>query len=285
MPDLLPFVVSGLGMGAVYALSGVGLVVLYRACGVLNFAFGALGALAAFVAWSALAANWSPVLAWSLAVAAAMVISLIYGRLLAPALAHRDSSIRSVGTLGLALVVLGLTQWWWGDQPRRLLLPTDDMVLSLAHVRLTYTRLLGLLLALWMVLAVGLLLAKTRLGLKMRALADDRQLSAMLGIAVLRVDSLAWLLSGALAGVSGLLLANIVRLDANLLTFLVIPAMAAAILGRLRSLTWTVLGGIGIGVLEAVAIVLPGFASFRTATPFLVALIAIAFYRAEVQPL
>ena len=54
MPDLLPFLISGLGVGAVYAMSGVGLVVLYRSSGVLNFAFGALGAVAAYVAWSAL---------------------------------------------------------------------------------------------------------------------------------------------------------------------------------------------------------------------------------------
>jgi branched-subunit amino acid ABC-type transport system permease component len=58
MPELLPFVISGLGVGAVYALSGVGLVVLYRSSGVLNFAFGALGAVAAYVAWSALDHEW-----------------------------------------------------------------------------------------------------------------------------------------------------------------------------------------------------------------------------------
>lgn len=68
MPDLLPFVVSGLGVGAVYALSGVGLVVLYRSSGVLNFAFGALGALGAYVAWSMLESGWPQALAWAASV-------------------------------------------------------------------------------------------------------------------------------------------------------------------------------------------------------------------------
>jgi branched-chain amino acid transport system permease protein len=89
----------------------------------------------------------------------------------------------------------------------------------------------GLALAVLMMGGVGLLLSKTRVGLKMRALANDRDLSALLGIRVLQVDTVAWVLSGAFAGVCGLLLANIVRLQATLLTFLVIPAFAAAILG------------------------------------------------------
>jgi len=64
-----------------------------------------------------------------------------------------------------------------------------------------------------------------------------------------------------------------------LLTFLVIPAFAAAMLGRLNSLPITVAAGIGIGVLEALAITLPGFAPFRTSVPFLVALAALPFFR------
>lgn len=277
MVDLLPFVVSGLGVGAVYALSGVGLVVLYRASGVLNFAFNAVGALGAYIAWSLLDAGWPQALAWAGSVVAAMLLSLVYGRWIAPQLAQRNPSIRSIGTLGYALVVLGLTEWLWGEQPRRLLLPTDAGALQLAGVRLTYTRVIGLALALAMMAGIGLLLARTRLGLRMRALANDRDLSALLGIRVLQVDTQAWLLSGAFAGICGLLLANIVRLDAMLLGFLVIPAFAAAILGRLESLPVTVLGGVLIGVLEALAIVVPGLADFRSATPFLVALLAIAW--------
>jgi branched-chain amino acid transport system permease protein len=130
-----------------------------------------------------------------------------------------------------------------------------------------------------MMAAVGALLARTRVGLRMRALADDRGLSAVLGVDVIGVDTLAWMLSGAFAGVCGMLLANIVRLQPTLLTFLVIPAFAAAIVGRLQSLPVTVAAGVLIGVLEAVAILLPGVAPLRTAVPFLVALGAILFFR------
>ena len=279
MPDLLPFLISGLGVGAVYAMSGVGLVVLYRSSGVLNFAFGALGAVAAYVAWSALDHDWPFALAALAAVATSVAISLAYGRLLAPYLAEREPTVRSIGTLGLALVVLGLTEWFWGEQPRRLVLPTDAGAIEFADVRLTYTRVLGLVTAVSMMAAVGLLLARTRIGLAMRALADQRGLSAILGIRVLQVDTVAWVISGAFAGVCGLLLGNIVRLQATVLTFLVIPAFAAAIIGRLSSLPVTVAAGLAIGMLEAVAVLVPGFSPFRTATPFLIALLAIVLWR------
>lgn len=279
MDALLPFIISGLGIGAVYALSGVGLVVLYRASGVLNFAFGAIGALGAHTAWSVLEADGGQLLAWLAAITVAMLISFVYGRFLAPRLADRDITIRSVGTLGLALMLTGFAEWWWGEGPRRLVLPTDLEGIEFAEVRLTWTRILGLATAVLMMAGVGTLLARTRVGLRMRALADDRALSAILGVKVFSVDAIAWLLSGAFAGVCGMLLANIVRLQPTLLTFLVIPAFAAAIVGRLTSLPVTVAAGVVIGILEAVAILVPGFAPFRTAVPFLVALVAILFFR------
>ena len=279
MTDLTPFLVAGLGVGAVYALSGVGLVVLYRSSGVLNFGFGALGAVGAHVAWSALEHEWPLALAALAAVATSVAISLAYGRLLAPLLAEREPAVRSIGTLGLALIVLGFTEWFWGEQPRRLVLPTDAGAIEFAEVRLTYTRVLGLAAAVSMMAAVGLLLARTRIGLAMRALADQRGLSAILGIRVLQVDTTAWLISGAFAGVCGLLLGNIVRLQATVLTFLVIPAFAAAIIGRLSSLPATVAAGLAIGMLEAVAVLVPGFSPFRTATPFFIALLAIVLWR------
>ena len=213
MSELLPFLVSGLGAGAVYALSGIGLVVLFRSCGVLNFAFGALGAVGAHVAWSILDHGGSQGMAWCGAVGTSMLLSLLYGRCVAPRLSHREPTIRSIGTLGFALVLMGFTEFFWGEQPRRLVLPTDAGALELFDVRLTHTRVLGLLIALAMMAAVGTLLAKTRVGLRMRALANDRDLSALLGVKVVQVDTVAWVLSGAFAGVCGLLLAAKLRVS------------------------------------------------------------------------
>jgi branched-chain amino acid transport system permease protein len=274
--DLLPFVAAGIGTGSVYALSGVGLVVLYRSSGTLNFAFGALGAVGAYCTWSVLRFGVPPALAWIAGIAISTIGSFAYGLLIAPLLRHRELAVRSVGTLGFALFILGCTGLIWGEAvPRRLSLPTDHYFALIFGVRVTYTRLLALIIALSMVGAITLLLGRTRLGLSMRALAADRHLSSLIGVQVVRIDSIAWLISGVFAGVAGLLLADLVTLNAVFLTFLVIPAIAAAIFGRLRSLAGTAIGGFLAGIVEAVLSAEPAISSYRSAAPFVLALLFI----------
>lgn len=277
--SLLPFVAAGIGLGSVYALSGVGIVVLYRASGTLNFAFGALGAIGAYCAWSILPLGVPPALAWAAGIAVAAAGSFAYGLLVAPRLRHRDRAVRAVGTLGFALFILGITGVLWGEAvPRRLTLPTDHYYALIFSVRVTYTRLAALILALLMVGAITLLLNRTRLGLSMRALAADRNANSLIGIRVVRIDAIAWLISGVFAGVAGLLLADMVALNAVYLTFLVIPAIAAAIFGRLQSLAATAAGGFVAGIIEAVLSAVPAVAFYRSAAPFVLALLFITLF-------
>ncbi|AUW45972.1 branched-chain amino acid ABC transporter permease [Rhizobium leguminosarum] len=271
----LPFLISGLGIGAVYALSGVGLVILFRATGVLNFAFGAFGAIGAHCAWQLL--EWKIPL--SVAILAAVVvstaISFLYGRIFAPMLSHRDTVVRAVGTLAPALVLIALMGIIWGELPRRLQFPTDQMFVSLFGVRLTYTRIIAILLAVVMVGAITLLLNRTRLGLDMRALANDRDLSAILGVRILYTETAAWVITGIFSGFAGLLLADLVRLQGTFLTLLVIPAIAAAILGQLRSLWETAVAGLLIGIAEAALTPVGWISPYRAAAPFIIALVAV----------
>lgn len=273
--NILPFIISGLGIGAVYALSGVGLVVLFRATGVLNFAFWAFGALGAHVAWQLL--EWQfPLAAVVLAaVVVSTAVSFVYGRFFAPLLSHRDTVVRAVGTLAPALVLIALMGVIWGELPRRLQFPTDQMFVALFGVRLTYTRIIAILLAVAMVGVITLLLNRTRLGLDMRALANDRDLSAILGVRILYTETAAWVLTGVFAGFAGLLLADLVRLQGTFLTLLVIPAIAAAILGQLRSLWETAIAGLLIGIAEAALTPFAWVSSYRAAAPFVIALVAV----------
>ena len=273
--NLLPFVISGLGIGAVYALSGVGLVVLFRATGVLNFAFGAFGAIGAHCAWQLL--EWKMPLAVAIlaAVAVSTAISFLYGRVFAPMLSHRDIVVRAVGTLAPALILIAIMGVIWGELPRRLQFPTDQMFVSLFAVRLTYTRIIAIILAIVMVVAITLLLTRTRLGLDMRALANDRDLSAVLGVRILYTETAAWIMTGIFSGFAGLLLADLVRLQGTFLTLLVIPAIAAAILGQLQSLWQTAVAGILIGIAEAVLTPIAWISPYRAAAPFIIALVAV----------
>src|SRR5689334_6789331 len=111
--NVLPFIAAGIGLGSVYALSGVGLVVLYRSSGTLNFAFGALGAIAAYCTWSMIRMDVPAALAWIVGIAVAAGLSFAYGRLIAPLLRHRERAVRAIGTLGFALFILGFTGLIW----------------------------------------------------------------------------------------------------------------------------------------------------------------------------
>jgi branched-chain amino acid transport system permease protein len=272
MPDLKPFIVAGLALGSVYSLTGVGLVVLYRTTGVINFAHGATGAIGALVAWDVVNNGGPQELAWLAAIAVSIAISVVFGATIAARLAMRDETVKAAATVGLALLLLGFAAFHWADQPRAFGLPSDNSGFELLGVRVVLTKLVALSLCIGVALVVALLLRKTSSGLALRAMASDRELSALLGIAVTRLGVAAWALSGALAGVSGLLLANLVRLDAPTLTFLVIPGIAAATIGRLRSLVLTVAGGVGLGIVEAAATPFASISNYRGALPFLLAI-------------
>jgi branched-subunit amino acid ABC-type transport system permease component len=275
MPDFAPFLVSGLATAATYVLSAVGIVVLYRASGVVNFAQGALGALGAFISWTIVEHGGPEPVSWLAGIIVAATLALIYGRVLAPRLAYSDPVMRAVATLSFALILLGFMGYIWGEAPRRLRLPTDTMSFEIIGVRITVTRAVAFALAVLATIAIMLFLAKSRLGLQMRALANNRELSALLGVRVLRADAVAWVTSGTLAGVSGILLADLQRLSGQTLTFVVIPAIAAAVIGRFTSLPATVAGGVAIGVCEALLTPVPVIGPFRTAVPFLFAVAAL----------
>lgn len=265
------FLVSGIAVGSLYALGGVGLVILRRSTGVFNFAYGAVAAMAAMVAWQCIEWGlWQP-LAWLAATATGVILSVFYGRLLAPLLAQREAAVKAIATLGYLLILLGVMGLIWDDTLRSLKLPTDKSAVTVLGVRVTVTRIIALVIACAAVVGVMLYLDKTRTGLNMRALADNRHHSALLGIPVVRIESLAWGISGALAGVTGVLFGSLVRLEPTVITFMVIPATAAAVFGRLNSLPLTLAGGLLIGVAESMLALNPAFSSYRTMAPYAIA--------------
>ena len=266
------FLISGLAVGALYALGGVGLVMLNRATGVLNFAYGAIGAIGAMTAWQIMDWGYPEPLAWGASIGLGLALSLGFGRLIAPGLAHREPIVKAVATLGFAIALLGLMNLIWIITPRKLALTPDGWSVAILGLRVTGTRLLALGVGIVLTVAMGLFLTGTRLGLMMRALADNRQIAAVLGTPILRVETFAWGLSGAFAGFTGLLFGDLVRLDPAVLTFMVIPIIATTVIGRLASIPWTFVGGLVIGMIESLLALYPALAPFRVATPFVVAI-------------
>lgn len=274
-----PFIVTGLALGGVYALSGVGLVVLYRATGVLFLAFGAVGAFGALVAWQ-LNVAWgvNQYLAYLACLAVCAVLTLAYGLVFGPALAARGSLVKGTATLGLLLILLGVMDLLWtgGDgEARSMQLPTDGSGFTVGHVIADYTDVLGLGVGVAVTIVTGAFLRYTKLGTAMRAVANNREITATLGVPVRRVEAAAWLGCGVLAGIAGILLADLVALDATTLSFLVIPSLAATLIARLRSIGIAFLGAIVIGLVDALLTPIAAVSSYRDMTPFVLAGVAL----------
>jgi branched-chain amino acid transport system permease protein len=163
-----------------------------------------------------------------------------------------------------------------GAFARILTLPTTSHNFELFGAFVNWTQVIALGFALVVTAAVTAFLRFTRLGTAMRALANDREITATLGVPVRKVEAAAWFGSGLLCGAAGLLLADLLTsLDYAALTFLVISALAAALIGRLRSLWVTLAGGIAIGVVQAMLTPYESLTRYRAATPFVLAIVAL----------
>src|SRR3954449_1715628 len=279
---LKPFIVIGLAFGGVYALSGVGLVVLYRATGVLNVAFGAIGAAGALIAYYIVThTSWPHWLAYTVCVLFGGFCNLAYGMVFGPAFARRDALVKMMGTLGLALILLGLMAWRapaGGAFARFLPLGTTQTRYTIFGTSVSLTQLIALALAFVITFAVTVFLRVTRLGTAMRALADDREVTAMLGVPVRKVEAAAWFGSGLACGAAGLLLPDLLTsLDYSALTFLVISSLAAALIGRLRSLSATLAGGLAVGLAQSILSPYTRVSAYRSAAPFVLAIVALLY--------
>ena len=279
MPDFKPFIVIGLALGGVYAMSGVGLVVLFRTTGVLNLAYGAVGALGSLVALTLIDHEQNEWMAYGVAIMLAGVLTLIYGLLLGPPLANRDPLVKASASLGFALILLGFMQWRWTADVRSLDLPTSDWQYTNGWLRITWTQAIGMIFPVAVTIATTIFLKRNKTGAAMRALADDRDNTALLGVPVRRVEATAWFVSGLLFGFSGLMLASLVSMEIAALTFSIpIAALAAALIGRLESLWITLAAAFVIGIIQAELNAFSSLAEYRNMTPFVCAILVLLWF-------
>jgi branched-chain amino acid transport system permease protein len=277
--EIQPFIVTGLALGGVYALSGVGMVVLFRATGVLNLAFGGIGAFGALIAWQLI--NNSGVnqyLAYVVCIAFGGVLTLLYGMVFGPALAAREPLVKATATLGLTLILLGVMDLLWpssGGQSRAIVLPSDNSGFTVSSVLVSWTDVIGLAVGIAITAGTAAFLRFSKLGTAMRAMANDREITATLGVPIRRVEAAAWLGCGLLSGLAGILLGDLVALDPTTLTFLVISSLAAALIAQLRSIPLAFAAAIVIGLIDSVATPFQALTNYRDMTPFLVAAVGL----------
>jgi branched-chain amino acid transport system permease protein len=279
--DEQPFLVTGLALGGVYALSGVGMIVLFRTTGVLNLSFGAVGAFGALISWQLINhSGMNQWLAYLVCVLFGGVITLAYGMVFGRALAGRDPLVKTTATLGLTLILLGAMDLLWtsnGGASRSISLPTDNHGFTVGQIQVTTTDVIALAVGVVITITTTAFLRYAKLGTAMRAMANDREITATLGVPVRRVEASAWFGCGIVAGISGILLADLVALDATTLTFLVISSLAAALIARLSSIWITFVAAIVIGVVDAGVTPITSLTNYRDMTPFVLAAAALLF--------
>ncbi|MEV5439104.1 branched-chain amino acid ABC transporter permease/ATP-binding protein [Streptomyces sp. NPDC052682] len=235
---------AGLSVGSAAALTGIGLIVTYRATGVLNFAHGAIAMVCAY-ALRQCVVEWRWPL-WAAATVTLLVLAPGLGVLLERfvfrplSVLGGDPAQTLVASLGVFVLLVGGAALLWGpgardDAPR---LVPDEPWGQLAVV---------------LVLAAGVsaTIRWTRFGRRLRAVVDDRQLAVLCGIDADRVAAAGWAFGSCTAGLTGVLLAPYVRLDPYGLPLLVMEVVAVAVAARMRSLPVAVAVALGIGVAQS----------------------------------
>lgn len=253
--------VIGVISGAAYGLLALGLVLIYKSSGVFNFAQGEFGTIAVYVLYL-LHFEVPYGLALVGALVAAVVFGLLVERLVIRPLFEASRVILLVATAGVALLAISL-EIWFGDAQGKTIdraLPTLDRV-SVLGVQVSDQRLL--LLAVLAILAVVLALFfnRTNLGLAVIGASQEPTATELVGISVRNLSTFTWALAALLGGLAGVIAVP----DSNgftpgiMTSAYLIPAFTAAVLGGMTSLPGAFLGGVIVGVIQAVATSAPLF--------------------------
>ncbi len=262
MDRILQYTVSGLTTGSIYALVALGLALVYRSTRILNFAHGDISTAGTFVAFAllssgiAMGAGAKFALAAILGLCAGAAIAVVfYFVILIPA-QRRDATQlgQIILTLGLGLVIQGLVNYYGGTEPHSFPFPLSEIRgVKLGEVRISELSLGTMGIGLLSCFLFYLLVQKTRLGLAMRATSENLQAAQTLGIPTRRVLALSWGFSAFLRVWAGLFLAPALILDPFFMLEPFLKGFAAAILGGLNSLPGAIVGGLILGIAEALA--------------------------------
>ncbi len=244
---------NGITVGAIYALVALGVVLIYKATEVLNFAHGDLLVIAAFSAWGLITVLGLPFwLAMLLTVVFTAAIAYLLDALVIRRIAGQPQFAGVMLTIALAFMIRGLVSMAFGPESRNYATPWSNATTSIAGLQIADLQLVILGMAMAVTVALYFFFRHSRLGIAMQA-ASQNQLAAYLnGVRVKQVNSLVWALAGAIAALAGVLLAPITLVDTTL-WLVTLKALAALVLGGFGSIPGAIVGGLLIGLVEQYA--------------------------------
>ena len=237
MTELLQLVIGGLANGCIYGLVALGFVLIYKASEGVNFAQGDMMMLGAFIA---------------LGVVIMFGVGWGVERVIVRQLFGQPQFALVILTIALGFVFRFVAGSIWGYTPLVLETPFAGMNMRAGGIVISVADLIAIGVTLVLTVALWAFFAFTRIGLAAQAASQNQMAAYIVGVPVMRVNSLIWGLSGAVATVGGVLYATRGAIDPNI-GLLGIKAFAAAVIGGLGSLPGALLGGLIIGIIEPVA--------------------------------
>lgn len=252
MTFFLEVLVGGLLAGVMYSMVAIGFVLIYKASGVFNFAQGSLVLFAALTFVSIVERGIPFWAALGITLAVMLVLALAIERVVLRPLVNRPPITLFMATLGLSFMIEGLAQTLWGAQVHGLEIGITDAPFEVGGVMVSQLDLFAAGTAGALVLVLGLLFNKTRLGLALRGVADDPLAALAVGIDLRRVWGVVWAVSGVVALVAGLLWGARVGVQFSL-ALIVLKALPVLIIGGFSSVAGTIVGGLLIGATEKLA--------------------------------
>ena len=254
MDVVIQIIASGLTLGAMYAVSTVGLSLVYGSLNMLNMAHGAILTSGGYVAyWSFATLGFpTPLCVLSAIIAGGLIGLAIYLLLARPLLARKsfETSI-FIATIGVGSVLENLLLKGFGPQQ----IPQPLNVtggLKIGNVLVSYQNLAILFSALVMMVLVALLLRKSRLGRAIRATAQNRDAAQLAGVNITRIYAVVLALSGGLAAVAGIMVSSLATLSPNMGGDPMLKAFVICVVAGLGNISGAVAAAIVIGLLEAI---------------------------------
>jgi branched-chain amino acid transport system permease protein len=246
-------VLNGLILGSTYALVAIGYTLVFGVLNLLNFAHANVFALGGFLLFAALVSFGLP---FPLGVLLVLVAGLALGYLtellcFRPAARRKDELTPAIASIAFGLVLTEVVAKVWGSEPLRLPPLLDAVSLSLGDLQVSGVQALILALSLVLMAGLDLMLRRTRLGFSLRAAAENREVAQLLGVDIRSTVLLAFMLSGALATLAGVLVsARLGLADPNIGLSYGLRALAVMVIGGLGNVRGAMLAGLLVGFVD-----------------------------------
>lgn len=252
---MIPFIVNGIVIGAIYGIVALGVVLVYKGSRVINFAHGEMGMIAAFVVLSLwFEKHWPFLIAAVLGILASGATGWATERFVVRRFERGSKLTVLVATLAVAGILQFFAAEIWGLEPKFISPPLTGAGIQFGQVVLTVPRLIVIFAAAALSLGLYILFRRTTFGLAFRGAALDGDAAKLVGVNVRRVSSMTWTLGAMLSGIAAVLVAPLVSFHVFFMTLLLIRALAAALVAGFTSLGGAFVAGILIGITESLLV-------------------------------